>query len=175
MRYASIAVATALFTAIAATPAIAASSADTTVTFTVNATDGLNITAPASAALSNTTPGNDATGSIGVVTVTDQRSTIDTHWTATAALFLPFTTGTQTAAETIPRANVDYDPGAEINPVNGPFVAGTPGDLSASRTAFSRPSGSGNNSVSWNPTLTVHVPATAVAGLYTGTLRHSVA
>jgi hypothetical protein len=113
---------------------------------------------------------------MGIVTVNDQRSTLDTHWTATVALFAPFTTGGQSGAETITGADVDYDPGTtQINAVNGPFTPGTAGDLSAPRTAYSRPSGSGNNTVSWNPTLTVHVPANAVAGLYTGTLRHSVA
>ncbi|MDX6345468.1 MAG: hypothetical protein QOF84_258 [Streptomyces sp.] len=175
MRYASIAVTTAIFTAIAVTPATAAQTADTTVTFTVSATDGLNITAPSSAALSNTTPGGTASGPIGIVTVNDQRSTLDTHWTATVALFAAFTTGTQSGSETITGADVDYDPNGAISPVNGPFTPGTAGDLSSPRTAFSRPSGSGNNSVSWNPTLAVHVPTTAVAGLYTGTLRHSVA
>ena len=175
MRYVSIAVTTAIFTAIAMTPATAAPTADTTVTFNVTATDGLNITAPSSAALSDAAPGGTATGPVGIVAVTDERSAFDTHWTATVALFTPFTTGAQSPAETIPRASVDYDPGAAISPVNGPFTPGTTGDLGVPRTAFSRPSGSGNNSVSWNPTLTVHVPSAAVAGAYSGILRHSVA
>ncbi|MEJ8640037.1 hypothetical protein [Streptomyces sp. MS2.AVA.5] len=97
------------------------------------------------------------------------------NWTATAALSSSFATGGGTPAETISGADVDYAPGAAINPVNGPFVPGSPGDLGALRPAFSRPSGSGDNSVSWNPTLTVHVPAEAVAGEYTGVVRHSVA
>ncbi|MEJ8632511.1 hypothetical protein [Streptomyces sp. MS2.AVA.5] len=175
MRYASIAVATVVLTTLSMMPAIAATSADTTVTFTVEATDGLNITAPASAALSDTTPGGDASGSLGVVTVTDERSAINASWTVTAELASSFTTGTQTPAETIYGSNVDYAPGPAINPVNGPFVPGGTGPLFAPRTAFSRSLAAGNNSVSWNPTLTVHVPAAAVAGDYTGVVRHSVA
>lgn len=158
----------------AAPVAWAAPTDDTTVTFTVNATDGLNITAPASATLSAATPGNDSTGQLGAVTVTDERSTLNTTWEATVTS-TPFTTGGETPAETIGAALVDYSPGAAINPVNGPFTAGTPGNLGAPLVAFSRASGDGNNSVSWNPTLTVNVPAAAVAGTYTGTVTHSVA
>jgi hypothetical protein len=47
--------------------------------------------------------------------------------------------------------------------------------LTSSRTAFTLASGVGDNSLSWNPTLIVAVPAAAVAGTYTGTVTHSVA
>jgi len=40
---------------------------------------------------------------------------------------------------------------------------------------MSHTTGSGANSVSWNPTLTIAVPSGAVAGTYTGTVVHSVA
>jgi hypothetical protein len=33
----------------------------------------------------------------------------------------------------------------------------------------------GVGGVSWDPTITVHMPAQAVAGTYTGTITHSVA
>jgi hypothetical protein len=33
----------------------------------------------------------------------------------------------------------------------------------------------GNNTTTWNPTLIVTIPSTAVAGTYTGTVTHSVA
>ncbi len=35
--------------------------------------------------------------------------------------------------------------------------------------------GVGNNSATWDPTIAVAVPATAVGGAYTGTLTQSVA
>jgi hypothetical protein len=47
--------------------------------------------------------------------------------------------------------------------------------LAASRTAFSAGSVVGNNSVSWNPTVTINIPSAAVAGTYSGTVTHSVA
>ncbi|MFJ6631803.1 hypothetical protein ACIQMR_10455 [Streptomyces sp. NPDC091376] len=169
-----IAVAVTSVVGLSGSTATAAPTDDTTVTFAVNATDGLNITAPASASLSATTPGNDSTGQMGVVTVTDERSTLNTTWEATVTS-TEFTTGGGTPAETIGSELVDYSPGAAINPVNGPFTAGSNGDLSDPLVAFSRASGNGNNSVSWNPTLTVNVPAAAVAGTYTGTVTHSVA
>jgi hypothetical protein len=46
-----------------------------------------------------------------------------------------------------------------------------------SRTAFSSASllQLGSVSVSWNPTIVVNIPASAVVGTYTGTITHSVA
>lgn len=158
-----------------AEPVAAETTGDTTTTFAVTATDGINITAPATATLSAAKPGGTASGQLGDVRVSDQRSALNSNWTATVSLTAPFTTGGGTSGETIGGANVDYDPGAAVNPVNGPFTAGTAGTLSAARTAFSRTSGSGDNAVSWNPTVSVRVPASAVVGTYTGTIRHSVA
>jgi hypothetical protein len=174
MRLAILAVATAAVTAVTVMPATAASSVNTTVTFTVSATDGLNITAPSTAALSNVAPGGAATGSLGLVSVSDQRSLLNATWIATVTITTPFHTGAGSADETIPGFDVDYDPGAAINPVNGPFDPGTAGTLTSTRTAFSRTSGSGNNSVSWNPTVTVNVPTSAVFGSYSGVLTHAV-
>ncbi|WP_327687268.1 hypothetical protein [Streptomyces sp. NBC_00467] len=170
----SIVLAAAAVVGVAVTPAAAAPTDDTTVTFTVQATDGLNITAPESATLPTTTPGNETSGQMGVVTVTDERSTLNTTWVATVTSTV-FTTGGASPAETIDNDLVEYSPGPAIDPVNGPFTPGAAGDLGGPLVAFSRASGNGNNSVSWNPTLTVNVPASAVAGTYTGTVTHSVA
>lgn len=86
-----------------------------------------------------------------------------------------FKTGGGTAAETINGSNVTYDPGTATAETNPPHTPGTAGTLASARTAFSRTSGDGANSVSWNPTLTVNVPAGNVSGTYTGTVTHSVA
>ncbi|MET8448017.1 hypothetical protein [Streptomyces sp. NPDC005209] len=149
--------------------------ADTVTTFTVTATTGLTISAPGSASLSSAAPGGSATGSMGVVTVNDQRSQLGTTWTATVALSAAFTTGGGTAAETITGSSVTYDPGTATAETNAPHTPGSTGTLASSRTAFSRASGDGANSVSWNPTLTVAVPPSKVSGNYTGTVTHSVA
>ncbi|WP_433497196.1 hypothetical protein ACQP1K_19780 [Sphaerimonospora sp. CA-214678] len=93
-----------------------------------------------------------------------------------------FTTGGKTAAETIPSSAVSYWSGP-ATAATGPGTF-TPGQanaaaaqsLNVTRTAFSHTQSSeGGNSVSWDPTVIVHVPSGAVAGAYTGTVTHSVA
>ncbi|WP_433434989.1 hypothetical protein [Nonomuraea sp. CA-141351] len=156
----------------------------TTVTFTVTAEDGLTITVPGptpAVNIGDAAPGGQISGQLGSVTVTDQRAALDATWVASViAATGGFKTGTSTAPETIANSDVYY--------WSGPFTANTgnapctPGQadaaaaqsLDTSRTAFSKTSGSGDNSCTWNPTLVVHVPAAAVAGTYTGTVNHSV-
>jgi hypothetical protein len=48
-------------------------------------------------------------------------------------------------------------------------------NLTMSRTAFSLVTGSSANSASWNPTVSVSVPPSAIGGTYTATITHSVA
>ncbi|MGW7329175.1 hypothetical protein ACWGIU_11420 [Streptomyces sp. NPDC054840] len=156
---------------VTSTPAMAA---DTVTTFTVTATTGLTLSAPASASLSSAAPGGSATGSLGVTTVNDQRSQLGTTWTATVSLSASFATGGGTASETITGSSVTYAPGAATSETNPPHTAGTTGTLASTLTAFSRSSGDGANAVSWNPTLTVAVPASNVSGAYTGTITQSV-
>ncbi|MFF4726745.1 hypothetical protein ACFY3M_15585 [Streptomyces mirabilis] len=141
-------------------------------TFQVTATGGLTVALPTSATLSGVTPGGTATGQLGNVAVTAERSLADASWVATASLTDNFTTP---GGSPITGSAVTYTPGAAINPVNGAFTAGTAGTLASARTAYSKTSGSGDNSVEWNPTLDVAVPASAVAGTYSGTVTHSVA
>lgn len=43
------------------------------------------------------------------------------------------------------------------------------------RSKFTLTAGSSVNSATWNPTLSVAVPAAAVAGTYAATITHSVA
>lgn len=168
--------ATAVVVAASAVPAVADNTAPTTLTFHVQQTDGLNITAPSTSDLPiAAAPGFQTSGPFGQVDVTDQRSALNASWTATVES-TDFKTGGGTPAETIPASDVNYSPGAAINPINGPFTPGTPGNLGSSpMTAFRHPSGSGDNSVGWNPTLLVSVPSNAVVGTYTGTITHSVA
>ncbi|GGT44559.1 hypothetical protein GCM10010271_55760 [Streptomyces kurssanovii] len=175
MRFRNAAVA-----AVAASGAVMLTSApatavDTTTTFTVTATTGLTASAPGSASLSGAAPGGQATGALGTVTVNDQRSQLSTTWTATVSLSTPFTTGAGTAPETISGASVNYAPGTATAETNPPHTPGTAGSLASARTAFSRTSGDGANSVSWNPQLTVDVPASNVSGDYSGVITHSVA
>ncbi|MFI7523018.1 hypothetical protein [Micromonospora globbae] len=162
-----------------ATPAAAAPTGDTIVTFTV-ATADLNITVPAAVNLGAVFAGDDTTGEIGNVTVTDQRAALNATWVATVSAS-SFTTGGATPEETISPNLVEYWSGAAITTTGtGTFVPGQPTEadrvtLSLPRTAFSKTSGSGSNSATWAPDIRVNVPATAVGGTYTGVITHSVA
>lgn len=160
----------------------AAHAADTSTTFTLSAAGGLSISVPASKELSAGTATNAGTLSaqLGAVSVTDQRGSLLASWTATVSSS-DFTTGTATAEETIAKANVSYWSGASTASTGvGVF---TPGQatgllaqaLSASRTAFSGTALVGNNSASWNPTVVVTIPTSAVVGAYSGTITHSAA
>ena len=140
----------------------------------------LSITVASSAVLPNTTPGGTTTAQLGTVSVTDDRGMANASWTVTVTA-TTFTTGGQTAAETIPLAQITYWSGpATASTGSGTLTPGQPNatvavNLTSPRTAFSLASGSTINSSSWNPTLAVSVPAAAVQGTYTATITHSVA
>jgi len=145
---------------------------DTTVTFAVTS-GALAMTAPLTANLGDGAPGTDIANEVGTVLVTDDRALLSASWTATASS-TDFTTGTAQPAETIPATDVDYAPGT-ITTTGG--ITATPHDITLdheAQTVVAGTAGVGNNTASWNPTLTVHVPAQAVVGTYTGTLTQSV-
>lgn len=161
----------------------ASTTCPTTVNFTVTAPDGLTITVPNGPVnIGSGTPGGQISGQLGSVTVSDQRAALTATWTASViAATGGFTTGGGTAAETIPNTDVLYWSGAATATTGtGTFVPGQANaaaaqSLDVSRTAFSKTTGSGDNSATWDPTIVVNVPASAVAGTYTGTVDHSVA
>jgi hypothetical protein len=150
----------------------------TTTTFTVSA-GALGITAPATADLGTGGPGSPIEAALGAVQVVDARALLAPTWSATVAS-TDFTTGGATASETIANDLVDYWSGpSTVTTGTGTFVPGQVAAanavaLSQSRPAFGLTSGVGNNSATWNPTLIVNVPASAVGGDYTGTVTHSV-
>ncbi|WP_157597131.1 autotransporter outer membrane beta-barrel domain-containing protein [Streptacidiphilus rugosus] len=142
-------------------------------------TGTLSISIPATMGLGAASPKGTVSATVGQVTVSDQRGLSTSTWTA-SVVATNFTTGGGTAAETISAGQVSYWSGAATT-TNG-TVTVTPGQGSASAeqplgspvTAFSS-SGNGNNSTSWTPTVVVTIPASAVAGTYTGTVTNSVA
>lgn len=163
-----------------AAPAHAATSGDTTTTFTLTA-GSLAITAPASANLGSVATGTASTSAqLGSISITDGRGALLGTWTGSVSS-TDYTTGGATSNETIAKANGDYWSGlATATTGVGTF---TPGQatallkvtLGASRTAFSAAAVVGNNSVTFNPTVIINVPSAAVAGVYTGTITHSIA
>lgn len=160
--------------------ALPARAADTTTTFSL-AGGSLAISAPASKDLgSGSTGAGTLSAQLGTVTVTDGRGALVGTWTASVSS-TDFTTGGATADETIAKGQVTYWSGAATASSGtavftaGQLLAANAQALSVARTAFSASVIVGNNSASWNPTVTVNVPAAAVAGTYTGTITHSVA
>jgi hypothetical protein len=161
-------------------PTTTTTAAPTTTTTT--AAGSLSISAPPSATLSSGTPTNagSLSAQLGAVTVQDTRTGAANAWTATVTA-TDFTTGHATANETIGRANVSYWSGAAT--ASSGVGVFTPGQLTANqaqaldvgRTAFTMASGVGTTSVTWNPTITVTIPPSAVVGSYTGTITHSAA
>ncbi len=163
------------------------------ITVTVTATSGtapsapvtvepagfLSISVPSSATLPAAAPGATASAALGTVTVTDNRALGSASWMATVT-GTAFITGSGTAQQTIPLVQVTYWSGpATATSGSGTFTPGEPAaanavNLTVPRVAFSLTGGGGINSASWNPTLSVQVPAAAVAGTYTATITESV-
>jgi len=176
MRRAVVFVAATASIALALGTATSASAADTTTTFTL-AGGALSITAPASKALGSGAAGGTISALLGAVQVTDARAALGASWTATVSS----TDFTDVAADSVLKANVTYWSGAAtastgtVTAVPGQLLAANAVTLASSRTAFSATLTVGNNSETWNPTLTVNAPAQAIAGAYSGTVTHSVA
>lgn len=140
----------------------------------------LAITAPATVDLGAAPAGaGRLSAQLGTVTVTASDVTAPS-FTATVSS-TDFTTGAGTAAETIPMASISYwsgpvtaSTGAQTA-VPGQLTAVQAQALSVPRTAFTSTGLVLSISTSWNPTIVVSVPPAVVAGLYTGTITHSVA
>jgi len=178
MRVASAAVG-AFALACAAATLSPAHAADTTTTFTLTA-GTLTISAPASGNLGSVTTGTATTSAqLGSVAVTDNRGALLGSWTASVST-TDFTTGGATSNETIAKTAVDYWSGVASTTGTGVF---TPGQtlvankvtMSVARTAYSATGVVGLNTATWNPTMIVNIPSAAVAGVYSGTVTHSVA
>jgi len=146
------------------------SAGPTTTTFTV--TNGaLTITTPDSVNLGSGAPGTTiGPTALGTVTVNDNRASASASWAATVSS-TDFTSGSQT----IPATDATYTTGT-VTKTGTITITSDPGLTltGAAQTVVSGTAGSGNNSAAWDPTIAIAVPAAAVAGLYSGTITHSV-
>jgi hypothetical protein len=107
-------------------------------------------------------------GPLGVVTVSDQRGGTTT-WTASVIS----TAFTPPAGPADPASNVSYAAGTiTASGVVATAVAGA--DLTGVTTVVTGAS-TGVSSASWNPTISVLVPANFAPGVYAATITHSVA
>ena len=92
-----------------------------------------------------------------------------------------FKTGSGPAAETISKTNVFYWSGP-ATAFSGLVGSGTPGQptsadqvsCATSQQAFQGQALLFSVSVTWIPTIVIHLPASAVVGTYTGTVTHTV-
>jgi hypothetical protein len=139
----------------------------------------LSISVPGAADLGSANPGGTASAQLGPVKVTDQRGPATAIWTATVVA-TDFVTGASSPAETISNANVSYWSGiATLTTGAGTFTSGQPTAADAQiinvgRTAYTHTNGTGDNTATWNPTVSVRLPPATVAGTYTGTVVFTV-
>ncbi|MDX6522766.1 MAG: hypothetical protein QOI17_279, partial [Gaiellales bacterium] len=146
-------------------------SAATTATFTL--TSGtLTLSAPTgSVSLGTRTTSNSSatiSGALGAVTVSDLRGGVTT-WTASVIA----TAFTPPAGPADPASNVSYDAGTVTQ--SGVVTTATPAtDLTGVTPIMSGASG-GISTATWNPNISVFVPANFAPGVYSATITHSVA
>jgi len=163
--------------AVVSVPFIGSANADsgfTAVTFVINPySGGLAITVPSAITFgAMTSPENtdSVTVTSTIVVVTDTRRGTNITWSTTAGA-----TTLLSGGESITATMLSYKPG--IMAKTGTVVTTEHNQASlVSAVAVASSAGIyGNNIVSWTPTLTLTVPANQPAGLYSGTITHSVA
>lgn len=151
---------------------VPAHAADTTTTFTLTG-GSLTISAPGSSNLGSAATGAaSVSGTLGDVTVTDNRGALVAVWNATVQSST-FAHNSDSAFD-IAATSVNYAPGVPT----GSGAVFTPGVGGLLGGAVPLPAvtaaGAGNNTATWDPRVTVALPAQSVVGTYTGTITHSV-
>jgi hypothetical protein len=146
--------------------------AATPATFTLTA-GALSISAPTgSVSLGTQGVSNSSstiTGPLGDVTVSDQRGGTTT-WTASVIS----TAFTPPAGPADPASNVSYAAGAFTVSPTVVATAVAASDLTGVSTVVTGAS-TGISSATWNPSISVLVPANFAPGIYSATITHSVA
>jgi hypothetical protein len=155
--------------------AVPASPVETT-SATVTVTGGaLSITVPTDAGnlgtRANTVLAGTISGPLGEVRVNDARSAAaGSGWVASVIS----TAFTPPAGPTIGAAAVGYTVGTITKVGTATFTANDPPDLTGTVPAVTATGITGDNSATWNPTITVTVAGGKAAGVYSGTITHSV-
>jgi len=145
--------------------------ADTTATFTLTA-GGLSISAPTGSVSLGSQPASTSastiSGPLGAVTVSDQRGGVTT-WTASVIS----TAFTPSSGPAVPASNISYAAGSVTASGVVPTAVPAPNLTGVSTVATG--ASTGISSASWNPTISVLVPANYAPGVYSATITHSVA
>jgi hypothetical protein len=166
--------ATALLSLGIATPAAADAIGASTATVTV--TGGvLAITVPTTAGSLGSQPnsvgGSVISGSLGQVQVTDARSAAAGSGWVVSVISTAFT---PTAGPAIAASAVGYSAGTIAKTGTATYTANNPTDLTAVSAAVTATGITGDNSATWNPTISVVIAPGTVAATYSATITHSV-
>jgi hypothetical protein len=148
--------------------------AETSATVTVTG-GALSISVPVNAGSlgtrADTVSGGTISGPLGQVQVTDARSAAaGSGWVATVIS----TAFTPPSGPTIGAAAVGYTAGPITKVGTATFTANDPANLTGVVSAVTATGITGNNSATWNPTINVFVAGGMAAGVYSGTITHSV-
>jgi hypothetical protein len=167
-------VAAAALAALGAAVPASALPGDTSASVTVTG-GSLSITVPTAAgslgSAADKVAGTTISGSLGVVQVNDARSAAaGSGWVASVIS----TAFTPTTGPTIAASLVGYTAGPITKVGTATFTADDPAALTGLTPAVTATGITGDNSATWNPTITVTVPGGTLAGTYTGTITHSV-
>lgn len=110
-------------------------------------------------------------GSLGIVQVSDARSAAaGSGWIVSVIS----TALTPSSGPTIGAALIGYTVGSITQVGTATYVANNPANLTGVSPAITATGITGDNSATWNPTINVTVPGGMAAGLYTGSITHSL-
>jgi hypothetical protein len=143
---------------------------------TITVTGGaLSITVPPDAGNLGTRAdsvlGGTISGALGVVQVNDARSAAAGSGWVMSVISTAFT---PPAGPAIAASAVSYVAGAITKVGTATYTANDPVNLTGVVPAVTATGITGDNSATWNPTITVTVPGGLAAGVYSATITHSV-
>ena len=119
----------------------------------------------------NTVAGGTISGPLGEVQVNDARSAIaGSGWVASVIS----TAFTPPSGPAIAASAVGYSAGTIVKVGTATYTANNPPDLTGVAPAVTATGITGDNSATWNPTITVAVPGGMAANVYSATITHSV-
>lgn len=135
----------------------------------------LSITVPSGSAnlgeRANTVAGGTISGPLGEVQVNDARSAAaGAGWVASAIS----TAFTPTSGPAIPASAVSYNAETIVKVGTASYTANNPGNLTGVAPVVTATGITGDNSATWNPTITVAVAGGTAANVYSATITHSV-
>jgi len=147
---------------------------DTTATITIVG-GSLSLTAPTAAGnlgtRADSVAGGTISGPLGVVVVNDARAAAaGSGWIATVIS----TAFTPSSGPAIAASYVSYTAGPIIKVGTATYVANDPPNLTGVVAAVTATGITGDNSATWNPTITVAVPGGMAATVYGATITQSV-